>query len=88
MIFDTSAYETDCTRHWICIYLLTCLRLQKQTKEGSQKCFQNMKMHHLMTTNKNYSQKVGNSGKAEAFSSCFHKPREKHHTWPALCAGH
>lgn len=90
MMFDTSVYETDCTRLWICIciHLLTCLRLQKQNKDGSQKCFQNKKMHHLMTTNKYCSQKFSNSGKAETFSCCCHKPGGKHHTRVALCARH
>lgn len=85
-IHHTLVDETDCTRHWICIYLLTCLRLKKQTKDDSWRCFQNRKRYNLMTPNKNYSQKIGHSSKAEAFSCYFHNLWEKYHTWPALCA--
>lgn len=84
MVLDATVYEIN----WICIYLLTCLKLQKPTKKNeSQNCFYKIKIHNLMTTKKPwpYTQKVG---KAVVFLHYFYKPGEKHHTWPAVCARH
>lgn len=71
------------------LYLFTNLLETAKAHKGSfMKVFQNAKLYHLMSTNKNYIQKIGQSSKAEAFPCYFHNLWEKHHTWLALCARH